>query len=80
MDECTVDQLTCQNGQCINIPGSYRCECEMGFARTEDEKACEGKDYHKYQISWLPQVSNVYSVSYYIKHVFVFGESDHFNL
>lgn len=42
VDECTVDRLSCQNGQCINIPGSYRCECEMGFTTSEDEKACQG--------------------------------------
>lgn len=42
MDECADNVNLCENGQCLNAPGGYRCECEMGFTPTEDSKACEG--------------------------------------
>ncbi|MEQ2193535.1 hypothetical protein XENOCAPTIV_002402 [Xenoophorus captivus] len=41
MDECADNVNLCENGQCLNAPGVYRCECEMGFTPTEDSKACE---------------------------------------
>lgn len=42
MDECADNINLCENGQCLNAPGGYRCECEMGFTQTEDSKACQG--------------------------------------
>ena len=33
----------CENGQCLNVPGGYRCECEMGFSPTKDQHACQGE-------------------------------------
>lgn len=42
MDECADNVNLCENGQCLNAPGGYRCECEMGFTPTEDSKACQG--------------------------------------
>lgn len=44
MDECADNVNLCENGQCLNAPGGYRCECEMGFTTTDDSKACRGKD------------------------------------
>ena len=43
VDECRINPLLCENGQCYNFPGGYRCVCDMGFAATEDERACVGK-------------------------------------
>uniref|UniRef100_A0A3Q4HJD8 Fibrillin 1 n=1 Tax=Neolamprologus brichardi TaxID=32507 RepID=A0A3Q4HJD8_NEOBR len=37
------------NGQCLNAPGGYRCECEMGFTPTEDSKACQDIDECNFQ-------------------------------
>ena len=45
MDECADNVNLCENGQCLNAPGGYRCECEMGFTPTEDSKACQGDHY-----------------------------------
>lgn len=42
MDECADNVNLCENGQCLNAPGGYRCECEMGFTPTEDSRACQG--------------------------------------
>lgn len=44
MDECADNVNLCENGQCLNAPGGYRCECEMGFTTTDDSKACRGKN------------------------------------
>lgn len=42
MDECADNVNLCENGQCLNAPGGYRCECEMGFTPSEDSRACQG--------------------------------------
>lgn len=45
IDECLNDP--CENGQCINTDGSYRCECPMGYRldisghRCEDTNECD---------------------------------------
>ena len=42
LDECSENLNLCGNGQCLNAPGGYRCECDMGFVPSVDGKACEG--------------------------------------
>lgn len=42
LDECSENLNLCGNGQCLNAPGGYRCECDMGFVPSADGKACEG--------------------------------------
>lgn len=42
LDECSENPNLCENGQCLNAPGGYRCECDMGFLPSPDGKACEG--------------------------------------
>lgn len=42
-DECADNVNLCESGNCLNVPGGYRCECDMGFIPTPDGKACEGK-------------------------------------
>ena len=45
IDECSKDPTLCENGQCLNYPGSFRCECEMGFMHPDErnEQSCVGK-------------------------------------
>ena len=50
MDECTMNSDLCGNGQCLNQPGGYRCECEMGFKTGEDGGQCLGKNHMSYTI------------------------------
>ena len=44
IDECSDDPTLCDNGQCLNYPGSFRCECEMGFMHPDErnEQSCVG--------------------------------------
>lgn len=41
MDECTTRPGLCRNGTCVNLIGSYRCDCHTGFALTE-RGICQG--------------------------------------
>ena len=42
IDECSEDLVVCQNGLCLNYPGGYKCDCEMGFMHPDsnNEAAC----------------------------------------
>ncbi|TKS69600.1 Fibrillin-1 MP340 [Collichthys lucidus] len=40
-DECADNGNLCESGHCLNLPGGFRCECDMGFIPTSDGKACE---------------------------------------
>ena len=42
IDECTVTP-PCQNGAtCMDTPGSYKCQCQLGFSG----KNCEDVSYY----------------------------------
>ncbi|XP_073320826.1 fibrillin-1 isoform X2 [Pagrus major] len=43
-DECAENGNLCESGHCLNLPGGFRCECDMGFIPTPDGKACEDID------------------------------------
>ncbi|XP_058880745.1 collagen and calcium-binding EGF domain-containing protein 1-like isoform X1 [Acipenser ruthenus] len=40
IDECATKNETICSQVCINIPGSYRCECEKGYFLEDDGKTC----------------------------------------
>lgn len=43
IDECTLMPQMCQNGICMNVPGSFKCECNRGYIYDEDAHQCIGK-------------------------------------
>lgn len=43
VDECFINFDVCYYGSCINLVGSYRCECDMGFFFILDGKDCRGQ-------------------------------------
>ncbi|KAF3821503.1 hypothetical protein GH733_009545 [Mirounga leonina] len=49
VDECAENINLCENGQCLNVPGAYRCECEMGFTPASDSRSCQDIDECSFQ-------------------------------
>lgn len=46
IDECTTNRNSCDSNQiCINEPGSFRCNCKIGFVLDGFTNACVGKEY-----------------------------------
>ena len=43
VDECSINPDLCDNGQCLNYPGGYRCDCDMGFGPADNNHACVGE-------------------------------------
>lgn len=42
IDECTFSDI-CVNGRCLNIPGLFRCECNIGYELDRSGGNCTGK-------------------------------------
>lgn len=42
INECVTKSNICRNGNCINLQGSYRCDCYDGFEPSHDRKQCIG--------------------------------------
>ena len=42
IDECSINADLCAHGQCLNYPGGYHCECDMGFTSADNERNCVG--------------------------------------
>lgn len=53
IDEC-ADADACGEAHCRNLPGSYSCLCDEGYAFSSQEKACRGT------CPQLPQVLHTY--------------------
>ena len=43
INECNQDP--CQNGICLNSPGSFKCECAPGLILGPDGRSCLGEYY-----------------------------------
>ena len=46
IDECTLMPQMCQNGVCMSVPGSFKCECNRGYVYDEEAHQCIGKSIH----------------------------------
>ena len=42
VNECVLNPDICRNGNCVNLQGSYRCDCYEGFEPGHDYKQCIG--------------------------------------
>ncbi|XP_033109507.1 fibrillin-2-like [Anneissia japonica] len=40
INECKVFAEICNNGRCINMDGSFRCECDQGYQLDESKRNC----------------------------------------
>lgn len=44
IDECAESLTSCgAHSQCVNLPGSHRCQCQSGFEFGFDGRTCVGK-------------------------------------
>ena len=46
IDECALMPQMCQNGICMNVPGSFKCECNRGYIYDEDAHQCIGNSFN----------------------------------
>lgn len=47
IDECAESLTSCgAHSQCVNLPGSHRCQCQSGFEFAFDGRTCVGK-FHR---------------------------------
>lgn len=49
IDECREIPGVCENGVCINMIGSFRCECPVGFIYNDKLLICEGNLLQRFQ-------------------------------
>ncbi len=54
IDECREIPGVCENGVCINMIGSFRCECPIGFIYNDKLLICEGKAHTPLKFYWGP--------------------------
>lgn len=43
VDECTGLHGPCQGHECVNLLGTFRCECRSGFTFNTISRTCDGK-------------------------------------
>lgn len=43
VNECAIQGI-CNNGQCVNAQGGFKCECTSGYALDSEGKDCIGKE------------------------------------
>ncbi|XP_034169275.2 fibulin-1 [Pangasianodon hypophthalmus] len=44
VDECSTPHNACQGHDCVNLLGSFRCDCRSGFTFNSISKSCEDND------------------------------------
>ena len=54
VNECLHITSLCENGECVNNDGSYRCKCKMGYQLDETGKKCVGEYKNR-----MPTVSDL---------------------
>lgn len=58
-----MDKTACDSNQnCINMPGSFRCECKIGFTMDKVVNACVGKQIKKNSNQNYGKLKSVFTV------------------
>ena len=42
IDECEELSAPCKGGSCLNLPGTFLCECPLGLMLSPDGQSCQG--------------------------------------
>lgn len=58
-NECRTKPGICENGRCVNIIGSYRCECNEGFQSSSSGTECLGEWIYDYFPGWALHIYDV---------------------
>ena len=53
VNECLHMTSLCENGECVNNDGSYRCKCKMGYQLDDTGKKCVGEHTKTLSVSHL---------------------------
>ncbi|XP_029164950.1 protein HEG homolog 1 [Nylanderia fulva] len=61
VDECTIEKPCGQ--LCINVPGSYRCHCRIGFQLQQDGQSCRRNDTDENAFEARDLENNFYDIS-----------------
>lgn len=62
IDECKSTENVCGGHACFNMLGTYRCECEPGYAFNSVTRICEGEEF-----LWFSYISCILSMCVYIQ-------------
>jgi len=57
IDECESD--ICNNGNCVNTPGSFQCLCRDGYQLSHTGDECEGCEAHLVPLCLLHYITSI---------------------
>ena len=69
VNECSLSDNLCRNGNCVNMVGTYQCSCNSGYQATADRQGCVGKCYIPSAVCFYCHVYYFIGLSYYIPYV-----------
>lgn len=50
-NECNENGM-CPNGECVNMAGAYKCNCNEGFRQSPNQQICYGETFSSYRPSY----------------------------
>ena len=60
INECSVNNGGCQH-LCVNLEGSFECQCQDGFQLSSNGRDCSGKQWHMKYVSGVCCYNNLWA-------------------